>query len=190
MVFWFVSILNLNAQTYLSPLIGVDYSKIYSPTTSTIYEIQQPFSSSASLVLGLEVERDLMPKVSISLESLLSRKKAVGKFRGIVGYEGIEFNTYRVSFGSSYNPNQFFSIGGGGNITLIDRLRKYKGEQKSEIDISMARTYSLFVSSAFHLYNFTLKVTYLHGFTSLEQGLIKIKPINSVISSIGYRFKI
>jgi len=176
----------LLSQTYISPIIGVDLSKINSTPRAVIHIISEPFWESESLIFGLSVEQSITSKISINLEPAYTRKKAGGSFRGVVGYEGIIFDDYRITLQTKYRPKNYFQIGFGGNITLVDNFRRFRQERKFEELLSMKRTYSLVSSIGFSCKNINLNFSYFKGFTAIDPfGLNQLRPINSLTATLG-----
>jgi len=179
-----------SSKTYVTPLLGIEYSEVKNSPDNVITQINDPFWASKSFLVGINAERHLFQKTSIYIEPIFTRKKVSGKFRGIVGYEGYVFDNYRFIFGARYKPVRFFHIGVGGNITLIDNLRKFRRDERFEEEISTKKTYGLIFSTGFNLKNIKLNFSYLKGFTSIENGGIIIDPIDALIITLGYSFKL
>jgi len=107
---------SLNAQTYIEPSIGLQFSKNISPNydVQTLYSIEnQNFIKNNSIVYGIAASQYYNNNFSLRVKTQFSKRKEKIYDYGFVGYSDLRFKTFNISVLPFYTFKNNFEFGIG-----------------------------------------------------------------------------
>ena len=188
----FLLTLTLNAQSIISPSIGIDYTKMQDPewTLLDYYTINSSKSNFLSLNGNVSFEKYLNAKLTLGFNASISLKSFVGIHPGptSVSFQKVTYHFFKGSILLKYYPikNIYFGVGPNQNYTFNSKLEKrikLDGSSKSNgLDFLLGGIYR----------NCFIECRYSHGLEKerMINTLTILKTLHSFSATIGYRFDI
>ncbi len=182
------------AQTYISPIIGVDFMKIETKYNtwfaSRIFNVNHKGFSIKSPFLGIKIEQNITKKLAISYETSLTRKSvnvAVGPQDLVI--DNIKFNYLRNNLSLFYKSNKYLVTGIGYDFNLIKNLQYFPyGEYYRGKRLLYDHGVSLRMGA--EIKNFQLMAYFHKSLHFNKNDYSDIFNINSFGICTGYRFRV
>ncbi len=182
----------VHAQTYLAPVVGMDYSNLQSYNadpkfvffgiTDTGFVHQSPF-------YGFRVKQCLFAQFSINYQFIFTEKNVTASTYGFVGYEGIAFEYMRNNLTLNYKIADWIVVGAGCSFNVVNDVRYVKnGVLLSQIDRTMRERGILYTLGLNH-WGFNLEGYYYHGQTMLSNKYFDIFPVRSFGLALSYELE-
>ncbi|HZV71336.1 MAG TPA: hypothetical protein VFG10_17395 [Saprospiraceae bacterium] len=183
----------LFSQTYISPVIGLAFSKVQSRDfLATGYENIIPLEkgyANASPQIGLRVKQRFFKKADLELTSKFSHNQIPAEINSIVDIEGFEFNYFQTDFTVQYYILPGMYIGSGFSY---NQLRKVKSIVKLNRDLYRINESGFIFSIGKMFKNFNLELYYYKGLSKIEirDFDLYLKPISTFGISLSYDIKV
>jgi hypothetical protein len=183
---------SLISQMNIGPSLGIDISQISEPPESRPYfDVHGSSFSNISMCYGVLAEQSLDAKSIISLRSSITNKAANASTSGFAAIDKIWYLHCKNSLEFKYFLHKIWKIGAGYNLSLGSNQRvTYLSSDSQKYKFTET---GLVFSSGITINKFLLEILYYHSFAikyGIEPGVNKIQPINSLVISASYLFKI
>ncbi len=183
----------VNAQTYIGPTVGLDFSSIKEKPNDILFEVFDNGYSNKTFFYGLRIEQQLNNRISLALKGNYTKKEVNALINNFIPMKGFEFEYYRSSLTANWSVFNNWAIGIGPTYHWIKDIQQvtinagikapYMGDK---------REYGGTFTIGFKHWNFLFELNYNKGFKLIEQkddsGLLK--PINSFGVSINYMIRV
>lgn len=180
------------AQTYISPIIGVDFSQVKSSHTFGIHSILVLYNEKFSNIkpfYGIKIEQKLSKTIGVSCESNFLQQKISKSLSTDGAYvDGIKFNYFRNNLSLNYKISKIIIIGLGYDYSIIKGLKPLKfGDNISGYPLH-EQGISFKLGTEYKNFELT---SYFHKNLHFKQNSdFDIFTINSIGLSLGYKFRV
>lgn len=189
-----LSYFNSFSQTYLGVSFGRDYAKMEKNRLAgggLGFDVHDKGFSIKSFSYGLELEQQISDRISVSLESVFTKKSVNASGENWIAEKGFEFNHYRHSLFVNTTIADHWILGGGGTYGVLKNLKQtYFSPTIQPIDRPDKNEIGAIAYIGYRYKWFSTKLTYHKGVRLLfSEGQI-FKPIDFINFSLTYRIKI
>lgn len=182
----------IKAQTYISPMIGYDFTDMRTNDDELAYvHISEQKYGVNNLTFGLRIKQKIFKKIEIIGYSSYSRRYAEGWFFSVAPIDGMEFNYFQNGLQCNYLLNKFY-FGLGANYNILTSLTlTYEKKKRDYAFLKEINEQGIrFVLGKNHK-NFNLEAYFYKGLTSnFDNKGIMLFPINSLGLSLSYDIKV
>ena len=187
-VFMHSLLLNGISQSTVSPILGVDFTYLLNP--NCIYEIQDNFWESKSLILGISTSHNLTKSLKISLLSTYTKKEFQVSTRAIIPVDKLKFNYLRNNILLGFPLSENIDLSVGPSLNLLTNF-KYLNKGKTHEELNLTIDYGISSEIGYRWKKYLFNLHYFYGIKRIRDNVgRKFNPIISVGLGIGYEFKI
>jgi hypothetical protein len=194
LIVFFVDTITCQSQTYLSPVLGMDLTKLQNndkdPAFVNIHITDKGYSL-LSEYYGVKIEHVLSKSVSVFCNANFTHKHVNALIFDFVAKDGFNFNYLRTGIAINFRVLNFLSIGVGGNFNSLKNFKyTLHGNVNNEF-ISSYQDYGISILPRIYWKNFELNPYYYKGLNSnQDKSGLNIKPVQSLGVSLSYKIKI
>ncbi len=183
------------AQTYIGPLVGMDYSNFRSidldPQFQTFWITDTGFVNETPF-WGFRAKQQIVGSLNLVYQFTYTEKKVNAGVFNFIPFDGIMFKHIRNNLLLNYKLANLLTLGAGGSLNVVNEVHlRLKGEKSDQI-IRTFRENGLLFSAGINYKNFNLEGLYYHGlttYTNLKEALI-IAPTRSFGIALSYDIRI
>ena len=180
------------AQTYISPIVGIDFSQVKSSHSFVIHStlvLDNKNFSNINPFYGLKIEQKLSKRLGLSCESnFLQQKIPNALVADNASLYSIKFNYFRNNLSLNYKISEILIIGLGYDYSIIKDLKPLKLGNKLTSYPLHEQGISFKVGTEYKNFELT---SYFHKNLHFKKNSdFDIFTINSFGISLGYKFRV
>lgn len=185
---------SLNAQTFIAPSIGMDFSKLNEVENNGVFfQVVDKEWNTKSLSFGARVEQQFSKSLFLSLSGNYQKVSFDSFELNFASITGHEYQQVKAAASINYLIFRGLHVGTGIGMANITGVYPLGPGGKSETKrASKIRETKFLLSAGYSFKNFLLELTYWKHQKRIGtfEGLFLVEPIDSISFSVSYLFKI
>jgi hypothetical protein len=185
-------------QSFIGATIGVDFAKIEETDSTSLCVYGNDFNVSnngfsvRSAIFGIQGEKHLSEKFSISINLLYTRKKMEASNCFFVPIEGVKLNSFSGIVAGKWYPVDYLYVGVGVSFSYLSNVRSYiHTGTEYQIELENKKKYGHLLTLGLRYKNFLIGPYFINGLNIGKKPTnVDLKPIDSYGFSLSYLLRV